>query len=75
MAETGEIEGKPSRYIPQDIREAVLARDGYRFVRCGSTQYLEVDHIFPYSLGGTNELSNLQTLCRKCNAEKSNKLL
>lgn len=75
MAETGEIEGKPSRYIPQDIREAVLARDGYRCVRCGSTQYLEVDHIFPYSLGGTNELSNLQTLCRKCNAEKSNKLL
>lgn len=75
MAEQGEISAQPSRYIPQEIREAVLARDGYRCVKCGSTQYLEVDHILPYSLGGTNELSNLQTLCRKCNSEKSNKLM
>lgn len=32
-----------------------------------------IDHIVPVSLGGTNRLENLQTLCRSCNIKKSNK--
>lgn len=31
-----------------------------------------VDHIVPYSWGGTTTLDNLQLLCRFCNEEKSN---
>jgi len=30
-----------------------------------------VDHIKPLSLGGTNDLSNLQSLCNSCHAKKS----
>lgn len=35
---------------------------------------LACDHIYPYSKGGKTELSNLQTLCRKCNGKKRDKI-
>ncbi len=55
----------------------VLARDQWTCCSCGRStrEYgvtLEVDHIVPRSLGGTDDLSNLQTLCSKCNVGKSN---
>jgi 5-methylcytosine-specific restriction endonuclease McrA len=34
---------------------------------------LEIDHVFPVSLGGSNEASNLQTLCSSCNRSKGPK--
>ena len=33
---------------------------------------MEVDHIRPWSQGGSDELWNLQPLCRTCNRSKSN---
>jgi hypothetical protein len=42
-------------------------------MECGSPEHLECDHIVPVSKGGNSELSNLQTLCRKCNSGKSNR--
>lgn len=57
---------------------AVLARDRWKCLSCGRSAredgvVLEVDHIIPRSKGGSNETSNLQTLCKKCNVGKSNK--
>lgn len=58
-----------SRYIPLANRRAVLARNGCEYVdpstrhRCGSRHGLQVDHVHPYSLGGTNDLENLRALC------------
>ena len=60
--------------IPGHLRHKVLKRDGYRCVECGATNKetsLEIDHIIPVSKGGTNDLSNLQTLCKRCNRAKS----
>lgn len=40
---------------------------------CGREDELTVDHIKPKSLGGTNEILNLQLLCKTCNQRKANK--
>lgn len=57
---------------------SVLARDNWTCCSCGRSSKeegitLEVDHILPRSKGGTDDISNLQTLCKKCNVGKSNK--
>ncbi len=54
----------------EPVRQTVLARDGYKCVRCGSTDHPSVDHIFPRSMGGTHALTNLRTLCRSCNSAR-----
>lgn len=58
--------------VSNKMRFAVYQRDGYRCRKCGrKTNDLEVDHIFPIAKGGKTEFNNLQTLCHKCNALKS----
>jgi len=51
-------------------RLLALARDGYRCTACGRTPEsgatLSVDHIIPWAIGGSNDLSNLRTLCEIC---------
>ncbi|MGQ4649056.1 HNH endonuclease [Lyngbya aestuarii] len=64
---------KRSRYIPASVRYTVLHRDGHKCISCGRSSRevkLEVDHIVPFSQGGSNNLSNLQTLCFDCNRGK-----
>lgn len=59
--------------IPRKLRHKVFVRDNYRCVECGATNKettLEIDHIIPVAKGGTNDISNLQTLCKKCNRAK-----
>ncbi len=36
---------------------------------------LACDHIYPFAKGGKTEFTNLQTLCRSCNSEKSDKVV
>jgi len=52
----------------------VIARDG-SCVWCGSSGPFEVDHIIRYIDGGSNEASNLQTLCKPCHQSKGGKAL
>lgn len=56
--------------IPPDIRWAVWERDDFTCLRCGTRRNLSVDHIVAEALGGTLDLSNLQTLCSRCNSSK-----
>lgn len=48
-------------------RWKIIERDGWKCVWCKSKSCLTIDHIIHWSKGGTNERSNLQTLCRACN--------
>ncbi len=65
--------------IPRGLRYAVLKRDNEQCVKCGASPkkdagiVLEVDHIIPWAKGGLTELSNLQTLCHRCNQGKKDK--
>ena len=62
-----------SRYIPASVRVDVLHRDKYKCAFCGRSSkqiQLEVDHIIPFSKGGSNDISNLQTLCIDSNRGK-----
>ena len=61
-------------YIPQDVVGFVFMRDGGRCCKCGRTKDLQLDHIIPFSKGGSSEPENLQLLCRECNLKKGNKL-
>lgn len=45
----------------------------YTCLRCGKQEpdvKLTVDHVVPLSQGGSNDISNLQPLCRTCNTSK-----
>lgn len=52
---------------------AVFDRDGYRCLHCGTRKRLTVDHIRPIDCGGSDDMSNLQTLCHSCNSRKGAK--
>jgi 5-methylcytosine-specific restriction endonuclease McrA len=69
----GKQEEWSSRYISEETRKAVFARDGGRCQGCGSTKRIEYDHKIPVSKGGNSEIDNIQLLCRSCNREKTNK--
>lgn len=51
-------------------RLRIYERDGYECLTCGARKDLTIDHVRPQSKGGSNEDSNLQTLCRSCNCSK-----
>ncbi|MEU1736498.1 HNH endonuclease [Streptosporangium sp. NPDC020145] len=57
-------------HIPDSVRALVYERDGHACLRCGATTDLSLDHVHPYSRGGSDEPDNLQTLCRSCNSAK-----
>lgn len=53
-----------------ELRFMVFSRDGWKCVQCSNNQRLSVDHIVPVAKNGSDDLANLQTLCRSCNSKK-----
>jgi hypothetical protein len=64
--------------ITPKIQLEVWKRDNFTCRACGRSLAthpglnLQVDHIIPFSLGGSDEIANLQTLCMECNLGKGN---
>lgn len=61
--------------VDPETRWFIFKRDGYACVNCGETLDLHIDHAVPRYLGGTNDVFNLQTLCRGCNLSKKTRIL
>lgn len=61
------------RVVSGSVRYEVFKQAKYRCLLCGvlrEEKALEVDHIIPKNLGGSDDLSNLQALCYTCNSSK-----
>ncbi len=71
------VSNTKSRSISIQKRNTVKERDDNTCQICEekfSEDKLEADHIFPHSLGGSNQITNLMALCRPCNENKGNRL-
>jgi len=73
----GNQKKRHGRNVPLSLRWSILTADGFACRKCGATKadgaILEVDHIHPICGGGSNQPSNLQTLCFACNRGKGGK--
>jgi len=67
----GSIRSEEWTFRSREVKE----RDGRRCVMCGSDRPLQTDHIVPLSQGGSNEMENLQTLCKRCHEKKTGRPL
>lgn len=50
--------------------ENLLNKYDRRCIACGATDKIEADHVVPIAQGGTDDIGNIQPLCRSCNARK-----
>lgn len=67
----------PRVQIPTEVRQYVLERDCHQCQSCGKTTQqspMHIDHIIPLAKGGTNDISNLHTLCQRCNLSKGDRI-
>jgi 5-methylcytosine-specific restriction endonuclease McrA len=74
--------GERTRYIQPEVRDQVFVGDEGQCAyvapdgtRCGSRHGLQVDHVRPFAIGGSNELSNLRLLCAAHNRRAARRLL
>lgn len=65
----------PPKEVDGALRAEVHARDGNACLACKTTRALQIDHIDAVYGGGSNEASNLQTLCKQCNVLKGKRLI
>ena len=57
-----------------EVREYLLEKFNRCCVYCGATDTrLEIEHVKPRSLGGSNRVSNLAVACHDCNQAKANR--
>lgn len=79
VAEPDKQTKEPRKRSSLSIRKRffVLKRDHFACVRCGASGFgvrLEVHHRIPFAQGGSDNLSNLETLCFDCNRGQSDSL-
>ena len=70
-------------HISRGMKEYIYQRDEYICQYCGIHCYesyvsnssaVTIDHIIPYTLGGSDEADNLITCCRECNGIKGSEV-
>ena len=64
-------------YRENYFKENTSNHGWYTCVRCGRSFRkgdIDIDHIIPQSYGGSDDLSNLQCMCKSCNRSKQDSL-
>lgn len=59
-----------ARGISASVRKQVFEQSGGHCAICGrTTDYLQIQHILPFSAGGDDSAANLQVVCASCNVK------
>lgn len=72
----GDHRYNPDALSSGSIRYEVLKRANGHCSLCGASILdtpIDIDHIIPRTKGGSNDISNLQALCDRCNRSKGNR--
>jgi 5-methylcytosine-specific restriction endonuclease McrA len=73
-SEVSGIEYQQGELAGYQVREYLLEKWGRQCIYCGAKDVpLQIEHIVPRSMGGSNRVSNLTIACQKCNQAKGNK--
>ena len=72
---------KVTRYIPKAVKHEIRGRDDGQCtfvsvdgIRCTERHGLEIDHVVPFALGGSRDVSNLQLMCRAHNQLRAERM-
>ena len=65
------VESPAPRAVTWVQRVTIFERDGWACILCGSKDKLELDHAQALMNGGSNDPSNLWTLCDDCHSAKT----
>lgn len=68
------MKAAPGSYTPNEWN-ALLEWFGGVCLCCGTHDDLTIDHVVPLVKGGSNNIDNLQPLCRSCNSVKHHKTM
>jgi 5-methylcytosine-specific restriction endonuclease McrA len=80
-----EIKAEEILLISRPLKRKIFERDLHQCVYCGRREgehlpiespkdgTMHIDHVIPFTQGGTDDISNLATSCRACNIFKSNR--
>lgn len=69
------VTSNPLGYFSQSEWLALCASFDHRCACCRQSRKLTADHIVPITKGGTNDIFNIQPLCRSCNSRKGTKII
>ena len=79
MLESMQYIPRKRKSVSKRMRNHVFIRDAHACQNPDcfyeGTELLTIDHIIPVSKGGTNDVSNLQTLCFNCNQKKGAEII
>lgn len=68
---------KPIEQSGKNMLDILFEKKGFRCAVCGqrlTPSSAVVDHIYPKTMGGSEDISNLQLLCTRCNARMGGKV-